>query len=113
MPDEVLAVTKSYDILLWLIKAVERFPRSHRFTLGDRIINKKLDILESLIKASYSRDKKKYLNKANLDLEVLRYLMRLSKDTKILSLRRYEYISREMDELGRQIGGWSRSSGRR
>lgn len=31
------AVTKAYDVLLWLINHVGKFPRSHRFVLGDRI----------------------------------------------------------------------------
>ena len=31
------AVTKAYDLLLWLINHVGKFPRSHRFVLGDRI----------------------------------------------------------------------------
>jgi hypothetical protein len=31
------AVMKAYDVLLWLINHVGKFPRSHRFALGDRI----------------------------------------------------------------------------
>jgi hypothetical protein len=31
------AVAKAYDVLLWLIPHVGKFPRSHRFVLGDRI----------------------------------------------------------------------------
>lgn len=31
------AVTKAYDVLLWLITHVGKFPRSHRFVLGERI----------------------------------------------------------------------------
>jgi hypothetical protein len=31
------AVTKAYDLLLWLIEHVGKFPRSHRFVLCDRI----------------------------------------------------------------------------
>ena len=35
--------------LLWLIPAVEKFPRSQKFLLGDRIQNAALDVLERLI----------------------------------------------------------------
>ncbi len=34
------AVTKAYDIVLWLVEHVGKFPRSHRFVLGDRLENK-------------------------------------------------------------------------
>jgi hypothetical protein len=36
------AVTKAYDVLLWLITHVGKFPRSHRFVLGERIESRML-----------------------------------------------------------------------
>lgn len=33
------AVPKLYDVILWLMGRVEKFPRSQKFTLGDRIVN--------------------------------------------------------------------------
>jgi hypothetical protein len=41
------AVTKAYDALLWLMGHVSKFPRSHRFVLGDRIESRMLAVLES------------------------------------------------------------------
>lgn len=32
-----MAVTKAYDVLRWLINHLGKFPRSHRFVLGERI----------------------------------------------------------------------------
>lgn len=49
------AVTKAYDVLLWLITHVGKFPRSHRFVLGDRIESRMLSVLESLVLAAYAR----------------------------------------------------------
>jgi len=49
------AVTKAYDLLLWLINHVGKFPRSHRFVLGDRIESRMLTVLKSLVLAAYSR----------------------------------------------------------
>ena len=34
---EMLVITKVYDLVLWSCERVAKFPRSHRFTLGDRI----------------------------------------------------------------------------
>ena len=31
------AVPKLYDVIMWLMGRVEKFPRSQKFTLGDRI----------------------------------------------------------------------------
>ena len=43
------ALEAMYRFLLWLIPAVEKFPRSQKFLLGDRIQNTALDVLERLI----------------------------------------------------------------
>ncbi len=50
------AVTKAYDIVFWIVNHVGKYPRSHRFVLGDRIENKMLTVLELLLRAAYSRE---------------------------------------------------------
>jgi hypothetical protein len=106
MSSEIPAVTKLYDIILWLMPQVEKFPRDLKFTLGDRVINTLLDSLETIIEATYSRDKQHLLRKLNLQFEKLRYLVRLSKDVKAINIKKYAFISSEIDELGRMTGGW-------
>jgi hypothetical protein len=33
-----IIVGKAYDFSLWLIQKVEHFPRSYRFSVGDRLV---------------------------------------------------------------------------
>ena len=106
------AVTKAYDILLWMINHVGKFPRSHRFVLGERIETRLLTILELLVRAAYSRRKKEFLDQANVELQVLRLLVRLGKDLGFTSEKQYEHITRELMNLGQQIGGWVRMQDR-
>ena len=108
-PSLPVAVTKAYDIVLWLVNHVGKFPRSHRFTLGDRIETKMLTVLELLIRATYSRDKKTYLDQANVELQVLRLLIRLGKALGFTSVKQYEHISGELLGLGQQVGGWAKA----
>ena len=105
----VQAVPKLYDVIIWLMGRVEKFPRSQKFTLGDRTVNLALDTLELLIEATYTRDRLALLRKANVQLEKLRYLIRICHDFKMLSAKQYAYISNEMNEVGKLIGGWIRS----
>ena len=42
------AVPKLYDVIMSLMGRVEKFPRSQKFTLGDRIVNISLDTLDLL-----------------------------------------------------------------
>jgi hypothetical protein len=100
------SITLTYDLLKWSIPPLKKFPREQRFLLGDRIENHILDVLEMLISANYSRGKLGYLRKANLKIEILRFLWRLSHDLKYLNGRRYEYVSAMLNDIGRLIRGW-------
>lgn len=35
--EELIVITKTYDLALWIINHTSRFPRQHRHVLGDRI----------------------------------------------------------------------------
>jgi len=100
------ALEKTYGFLTWLIPTLEKFPRSQRFLLGDRIESLALDMLEGLIEATYTRDRIQLLNRVNLRIEKLRFLTRLSMDLRYLDPRRYEYAARALDEIGRLVGAW-------
>jgi len=112
MAKEVDAITKLYDFILWVIPKLEKYPRSQKFLLADRIETCMLDILELLVDAAYSKKKEESLRAANLKLEQLRYLVRLSKDLKVLSIKSYEFCSRSIEDIGNSIGGWLKYSRR-
>jgi hypothetical protein len=103
------AVEAHYRFLLWLVPAVDRFPKAQKFVFGDRIINLGLDVLESLVEATFTRDRRPPLAHANLGIDKLRFLLRMAGDFRLLDQRRYEHAARLLDETGRLIGGWSKA----
>ncbi len=103
------AVQACHELLVWLIPQLDLFPRARRFTLGERLESGLLRVLEALVEAAYSREKRAALAMANRTLEVERHLWRLAHELRVIPLKRYEHGARLMDDLGRQIGGWLRS----
>jgi hypothetical protein len=103
------ALEAHFQFLLWLIPAVDRFPRTQKFLLGDRMQTTALDVLESLIEATYTRERRAQLVRANVGIEKLRFLFRLAAGLKHLDRRRYEHAARSLDEVGRLIGGWMKA----
>ncbi len=81
-------------------------PKTHKFTLGERIINGLYDLLEGLIKARYAKKKLAQLESLNSQLELLRYQTRLLLDFQLISVKRYEYIIKLIEEIGVELGGW-------
>ena len=46
---ELIVITKTYDLILWSCNHTSKFPRNHRFVLGERIERNLYDLLETLI----------------------------------------------------------------
>jgi len=110
MTKDLPAVQKAYDLSKELLPRVSKFPRDFRFSLGERIIANSLEVLELLIQAAYAKEKLRFLDQANLDLERLRFLLRLARELGPLSHNGYEYVMKQLTELGRQIGGWRKQA---
>ena len=84
MTETPVVVQKAYEFNLWTIQKVGSFPKSYRFSIGDRLVDGVLDILMRLVDAAYTRDKEKLLTEVNAMLNRLRFLLRLAKDLKLL-----------------------------
>jgi hypothetical protein len=106
---ELVAITKTYDLILRAGHLTGRFPRNHRFVLGERIERNLYDLLANLIQARYTRQRQALLERANLQLEILRFQMRLAKDLQCLKTTSYAFAAQAIDEIGRLIGGWLKS----
>ena len=43
--EELVLITKTYDLILWSCNHTGKFPRNHRFVLGERIERTLYDLL--------------------------------------------------------------------
>ena len=109
MNNEITILPKLYDFMLWYSNKFAKYPKRYKYILGERIFSLLLDILEKIIEAKYGKSKANILRKVNLSLEKLRFLIRLSKDTECITIKEYEYASKEIDEIGKMTGGWIKS----
>ena len=107
---ELPVILKLYDLMLWTLNHTARFPRHHRYSLGLRIEATLLDLLDALIEARYVREKLKLLDRANILLERFRFQMRLARDLKVLASNSFEFQAKQVEEIGRMIGGWRKST---
>ncbi len=78
MSQELKIIQVFYDFMLWMIRHIEKYPRHHRYSLGYAMESRMQKILELLLKAKYRKDKKAMLNDANIELEILRFQLRVS-----------------------------------
>ena len=105
MLDDFKLFKKSYDLLLWIYPTIKKFPKSDKYTLGENIKKCILNIISNIICFCKYKNKLLYLNKIDLDLEKLRIFFRISKDIKILSFKKYDFVELQINELGNIVGG--------
>lgn len=103
---------KVYDLYKLLYQYVADFPKKDRYTLGQRAENSLLDFMESVIMASQLSkiEKLPILQKASIRLDVLKVLIRLCKDLKVLDNKKYLILESQIQEIGRMLGGWIKAS---
>jgi hypothetical protein len=106
---EAVVVEKAYELTLWLLPKVEKFPRSFRFSVGERAANVGLDLLLALVEAAYAAERSELLETASRKANGVRFLLRLAKDLRLLTLDSYGFAAGRIEEIGRMIGGWRKS----
>ena len=85
--------------------------KSARYTMGARIENKFLDLLELSYNAYYSKkeEKTEKISKCIFILDTLKYLISVAWEAKLISHNKFEEIVQKLDEIGRMLGGWKNS----
>jgi hypothetical protein len=111
--DELPIIQKTYDFIRWYIPIINRLDKSHKFTLGDRMVNGLYNLLEGLIAARYAKQKLERLQSLNTQLDILRYQTRFLYDSKMIPGHRYEFAGKSINEIGVELGGWIKQQNKR
>jgi hypothetical protein len=106
---ELIIFKRSYDFSKWLFNHTNKFPKSHRFSVAVRLENGILEFLRQIIIANHRRKKLPCLRAADEELLLLRIYIRLSHDLHFISTSSYEFAIKQMEEIGKMLGGWMKS----
>lgn len=92
---------------LWLV-IFNDFPKVQRGTLGKKIDDYFLELLESLFVTMYLPGERKLagLGTAIAKLDSLKFLLQLAWESRCVPPQRYAALSEPLDEVGRMLGGW-------
>ena len=104
---ELEVIQRAYDLILWEVPLITRFPVPYRAVLGDRMQSTLYTVLEKLVAAKFDRaGRPSLLAEVNLELEKARYHVRLARDLSLWDAKRQAHGSGLIDQVGRQVGGW-------
>lgn len=103
---------KAYDLYKLFHDYRKLVPKQDRFTIFERCEQLILDVLEAILQASSEQKSAKAptLERCSLKLNMLRVFVRLMKDVKAIDAKKYVAMEGVIDEIGRMLGGWIRST---
>ena len=110
-PKGVVLFERWMDLTQWLLERTARWPKRLRHSLTERVELLTLGVLEDITTASYAKDKRVALERAQDRLNRLRMLLRLGHQLHVLSHAQYEHAATQLVDCGRQLGGWLRHTG--
>jgi four helix bundle protein len=104
-------VQKIYDFYRDLYLVIEKMPKKDKYSLGIKLEEISLSLLELTIAAGNLQQKEKLipLNKANIKIDVLKTLLRLTYDIHAIDQKKYLTLEEKLQEIGKMLGGWIRS----
>jgi len=118
MPDfhtswqDIPIFTKSYSLYKAFYQYLPSFPKKDRYTLGQRIELTLLDLIEGIVVASNlsKQEKLPILKNASTKIDVLRVLLKLGKDLKVIENKNYVLFENDVNEIGKMLGGWIKTT---
>lgn len=111
-PADVPIIRSLYITYAFWSEVLNKFPKTQRHTLGTKCAEYLLHILELTLAAAQTNDgKEKAMNlrQASIKLDMLKLLIRLCKNCNCISNASYLQMESQLQEIGRMLGGWSKS----
>ena len=114
MAEELVVLTRLFDLLTWLLPKAERFPKVYRHTVTQRLMDAALDCQEAVFAAQGAREARRQLalQDADIALNRVRLYLRLAHHWRWLNDGQYAHVSAQVAEIGKLLGGWIKQATR-
>ena len=111
MSDELPIINRAYNLYRPIDSINENLPKRRRYSLGVGTEQSLLELLRQLMLAKHAPKCQKaiYLLRAQSELELLRFKLRLYLELGMANETRIMQLQSQIAEIGRMLGGWLKS----
>ena len=112
MSRELRVLVQWEEIIHEILALSQRFPKSARQVVSNRLGNLAMDGLEQIITAQYSHHKEQneILQSIQIELTKIRVMLRIATDEKWMSLNQCANLISKIDTVGKGIHGWEKKN---
>ncbi len=107
--DQLPVFKTSYELLILIYKIVKEFPKEHKNTLGEKLKTIILELVIGIYQANQATDKFVIISSLRESVEMIKLLMRVGRDIRVISIKHYADSSLLIDSIAKQLIGWQRS----
>lgn len=96
---------KLEDFTFWFLPIIDKFPKKEKWALCTQIKNSIYQLMRCAVKIQKSRDKTEHMLEFDIDLEVLKYLVRQAHTNGHINNRKLMLTTEKLVEIGKILGG--------
>lgn len=108
-PQLIPLLHKTKNLYLLWYGYYQNLPKPHRCTLGQKVDNLLVDIIEAIVTANFLKpeEKQPYVRLAIKKTDTVKIFFLILWETKSLDNKKYIALSQEIAEIGKMLGGWN------
>lgn len=107
--DELMVYKHAYDLTVELMTLTKKMDKGYKFTLGERLNDACVELLISVYRINVSKDRQALFAASREQLELVRLLLRLMKDLRLVAIRRFSVLNEYVESISKQLTGWQKS----
>lgn len=109
--NDLMLYRRTEELLYRIYPRLINFPKSEKFSLCQSIKDNFFDLLKSISLGNSVKSKRlTYLQEADGYLQVLKVLIKLSKQRRYISVGFYKEVDLELTEINKMLAGYIRST---
>lgn len=107
--NELPVYKASYDLLLEIFNFTKNFAKEYKYTIGESLKKETVELITLIYRANSKKNKFDVLQIARERVEVIRLFIRLMKDLKQISTKKFVRVNIKVESVSKQLTGWQKS----
>ena len=106
--NELPVYKASYDLLLEIFHFTKNISKEFKYTVGESLKKETTKLITLIYRANSKKDKYDVIQEARERIEIIRLFIRLMKDLKQISLKRFVLVNKQIENVSKQLTGWQK-----
>ena len=91
-----------------IFKFTKNFTKEYKYTIGESLKKETVELITLIYRANSNKDNFDILQRAREHIEVIRLFIRLMKDLKQISLKKFVNVNKQVENVSKQLTGWQK-----